>query len=105
MLGLTLAAGGLGASPGGGLCRGALGGCLHMLAALRLLGREARALCASCWLFCPWGDTERPWGTCAPPPRDRAFHPDHARDRAGLFRHNGLGGARLLTTRPDMNTR
>lgn len=39
-----------------------------MLAVLRLLGREARALCASRRLFCPWGDTERPWGTCAPPP-------------------------------------
>lgn len=73
-----------------------------MLAAPRLLGREARALCTSCWLFCPWGDTERPWGTCAPP-QDRAPHPDCARDR-DLLRHNGPGGARLLAARPDMDT-
>lgn len=46
----------------------------------------------------PPGGTERPWGTRAPR-RDRALHPDRGRDRAGLLRHSGPGGARLLTAR------
>ena len=52
----------------------------------------------------PLGGHRAAVGDVRPTPRDRAFHPDHARDRAGLFRHNGPGGARLLITCLDMNT-
>ena len=72
--GLTLAARGLGACPGGRLCwpavrlcRRALGGRLHLLAAPRLLGQEARALRPSCQLFSLCGDTARLWVTRPPP--------------------------------------
>lgn len=61
---LTLAAGGLGACPGRGLCgpavrlcRRALGDSLHLLTVQGLLGREARALRPSCQLFSLCGDT------------------------------------------------
>ena len=81
---LTLAAGGLGACMGGGLCgpavwlcRGGLGGRLHLFTALRLLGREAGTLCPSCQLFSLCGDTGRLWVTSSSSARTRD-PPSHA---------------------------
>lgn len=116
---VTLAAGGLGACPGGGLCWpaarlcwGALRGHLHLLTALWLLGWEAGTLCPSCQLFSLCGDTGRlglrpppacgtgsllalghPAGTCA----EAAVH----LHLSGLWASRGsleqlLGGARLV---------
>lgn len=76
---LTLAAGGLGACMRGGLCGpavglrwGPLGGRLHLVTALRLLGREAGTLCPSCRLLSLCGDTGQLWVTSSPSVRTRA---------------------------------